>query len=413
MFENGETLPSPSVNGSWSPRATINRWAASGAMALTGPVITPLGPPEGLVATVAALEGRFPGLDGLALLGERAALLGLGRQGMVSCGGGCRLLPCHDGWLALSLARPEDHEVVPAWLECDQLPAEPRAEWEGIARLISQRRGAGLVERGSLLGLPVATLGDALDRPPVLRTHCGTAPPRISLEGLRVIDLTALWAGPLCGDLLAGAGASVIKVESTQRPDGARRGPPEFFDLLNGRKQSVALDFRDPEGLRTLHRLVRSADIVLESSRSRALEQLGLHATDMVAQGRPRLWLSITGYGRNGPEGNRVAFGDDAAVSGGLVVHWEGQPQFCADAVADPLSGLTAAHACLEALAEGGRWVLDVAMAAVARAHGGPILEVPGDLDVAPPRSRPLSGRAPALGADTARIVADLETSGP
>ncbi|HEY1828977.1 MAG TPA: CoA transferase [Acidimicrobiales bacterium] len=401
------------MDGSWSPRAMIDRWAASGAMALTGPVTTPLGPPEGLVATVAALEGRFPGLDGLALLGERAALLGLGRQGTVSCGGGCRLLPCHDGWLALSLARPEDHEVVPAWLECDQLPAETRAEWERIATLVSQRRGAELVERGSLLGLPVAMLGDALDRPPLLRTRCGAAPPLTSWQGLRVIDLTALWAGPLCGDLLAGAGASVIKVESTQRPDGARRGPPEFFDLLNGRKQSVALDFRDPEGLQTLHRLVRSAHIVLESSRSRALEQLGLRAADVIAEGRPRLWVSITGYGRNGPQANRVAFGDDAAVSGGLVVRYDDQPHFCADAVADPLSGLTAAHACLDALAEGGRWVLDVAMAAVARVHGGPMLEAPGDIDVAPPRSRQLTSRAQALGAATARIVADLETSGP
>ena len=68
-----------------------------------------------------------------------------------------------------------------------------------------------------------------------------------------MVDLSALWAGPLCGDLLARAGASVVKVESTQRPDGARRGSRAFFDLLNGRKRSVALDLRSREGVRVLH----------------------------------------------------------------------------------------------------------------------------------------------------------------
>ena len=67
-----------------------------------------------------------------------------------------------------------------------------------------------------------------------------------------MIDLSALWAGPLCGDLLAGAGATVVKVESTQRPDGARRGAHAFYDLMNGRKRSVALDLHEPQGVRIL-----------------------------------------------------------------------------------------------------------------------------------------------------------------
>ena len=71
----------------------------------------------------------------------------------------------------------------------------------------------------------------------VVRSPLGEAAPRPDPAGLIVVDLSALWAGPLCGDLLARAGATVVKVESTQRPDGARRGPAEFFDLLNGRKQ--------------------------------------------------------------------------------------------------------------------------------------------------------------------------------
>ena len=188
---------------------------------------------------------------------------------------------------------------------------------------------------------------------------------RRDLTGLVVVDLSALWAGPLCGDLLARAGATVVKVESTQRPDGARRGPRAFFDLLNGHKRSVALDLKSREGLRTLHQLVRRADLVIEASRPRALAQLGLDRAQIVQAGGPQVWVSITGYGLAGDAANRVAFGDDAAAAGGLVA-WSGDgPLFCGDAIADPLSGVTAADACLTALESGGRWLLDVSMSAV------------------------------------------------
>jgi crotonobetainyl-CoA:carnitine CoA-transferase CaiB-like acyl-CoA transferase len=223
-----------------------------------------------------------------------------------------------------------------------------------------------------------------------------------------VVDLSALWAGPLCGDLLARAGARVVKVESTQRPDGARRGPHEFFDLMNGAKRSVALDLRDHAGIRILHDLVRRADIVIEASRPRALAQLGLDARDLVRSGGPRIWISITGYGRSDDAANRVAFGDDAAAAGGLVVWKDNAPLFCADALADPVTGLTAADACLLALASGGRWLLDVSMSAVSAALTGPTLPARGDLPVAHPRARPVGARAPELGADTTRVLSEL-----
>ena len=128
----------------------------------------------------------------------------------------------------------------------------------------------------------------------------------------------------------------------------------------------------------------------------------------MVRAGGPQVWVSITGHGRSGEAANRVAFGDDAAAGGGLVV-WSGdQPVFCADAVADPLTGLSAAGACLEALESGGRWLLDVSMAAVSVGLAGPTLPVPEGLVVEPPRARTVAARAPALGADTARVLAEL-----
>jgi hypothetical protein len=382
------------------------QWAASGAMALTGLPEAPLGPPERLVDGVEDLARPFGPLDALALLGERATHMGLWRRGTISCGGSCRLLASTVGYLAVSLARDEDFESVPAWLELDRIPPNAPAVWSAVADAVATRDLDELVTRAALLGLPVARVGEAVGQPAVSRLPLGSAAQR-EPNGLIVVDLSALWAGPLCGDLLAGAGATVIKVESPARPDGARRGPPAFFDLLNGRKRSVALDFRHNEGVNGLRALIRRADVVIEASRPRALEQLGLYAADEVRGGGPQIWISITGYGRTDPSA-RVAFGDDAAAGGGLVVWHEGAPMFCADAVADPLTGLTAAHACLEALASGGRWLLDVSMAGVCGDLAGPTLPVPPDVTVAPPRARPVVRPASELGADTAQVLAEL-----
>jgi crotonobetainyl-CoA:carnitine CoA-transferase CaiB-like acyl-CoA transferase len=402
--------------------ASMQRWADSGAMAITGLPDRPLGPPEGLVDELDALGRRF-GLDGVALLGERAALMGLWRRGATSCGGSCRLLPTQSGWLAVSLPRAEDVDAVPAWLELDgALPATAPAVWSAVARGVATAEdddADDLVARAALFGLPVARVGELVADGDggVTRQPLGAAP-STSPEGLLVVDLSSLWAGPLCGDLLAGAGARVVKVESVARPDGARRGPPAFFDLLNGRKRSVALDFTSRSGAALLRQLVEKADVVIEASRPRALEQLGIGAVDVVQGGSdgPQVWVSITGYGRTAASASasagigRVAFGDDAAAAGGLVVWDQGAPLFCADAVADPVTGLTAAASCLDALAAGGRWLLDVSMAAVCARLAGPTLAVHDDLrrTVSEPQARPAPAAAPALGADTTDVLAEL-----
>jgi crotonobetainyl-CoA:carnitine CoA-transferase CaiB-like acyl-CoA transferase len=348
----------------------------------------------------------FGSLDALALLGERATHMGLWRRGTTSCGGSCRLLTSEGGHVAVSLARDEDFDAVPAWLELDRTPANAPAAWAAVATAVATRDLDELVARAVLLGLPVARVGEATGQPGVSRFPLGPAPRR-EPAGLIVVDLSALWAGPLCGDLLAGAGATVIKVESPHRPDGARRGPAAFFDLLNGRKRSVALDFRQADGVETLRALIRRADVVIEASRPRALEQLGIDAADEVGGGGPQVWVSVTGYGRTDASG-RVAFGDDAAAGGGLAVWHDGAPLFCADAVADPITGLAAANACMNALASGGRWLLDVSMAGVSAELAGPMLPTSPDLAVAPPRARPVVRPASELGADTAQVLAEL-----
>jgi CoA-transferase family III len=392
------------------PDPTVERWAASGLMTLTGSVDRPLGPPSGLMERLDQLASSFPGLDAPALLGERAALMGLWRRGSTSCGGSCRLMQSSEGWVAVSLPREEDRDLVPAWLELSSPPTTEPAAWSAVGKAFAERDGSALLERAALLGLPVARVGE-MSAPGLMASRLGDAPPLPGPEDLLVVDLSSLWAGPLCGDLLARAGARVVKVESISRPDGARRGPASFFDLLNGAKRSVALDFHDPSQRAHLGRLVHSADVVIEASRPRALEQLGIVAADLVASG-PRLWVSITAYGRQGASGTRVGFGDDAAAAGGLVAWSDESPKFCSDAIGDPLTGLTAAARVLQALRDGGRWLLDVAMAGVAASSAGPTLPVPDELVPAPPSARRPVSTAPAFGSDTAAVLAELRNDG-
>jgi hypothetical protein len=405
----------------------LSAWAGSGAMALTGrPGGSPLGPPagmvpkllhvaEGLRSRAAELSSKLE-VDPLALLGERAALSGLTAGGNISCGGATRLLSTGDRWLAVTLARPDDVELLPAWLELDGPAGD---DWATVAAAVATRPLEPLVERALLLGLPIGVLPMSTQDTTAPRAYESALPIRrvavsgpptgtASLSGVVVVDLSSLWAGPLCGSLLAEAGATVIKVESTSRPDGARLGPPAFFDLLNAGKRGVALDLRTASGVDALRDLLATADVVIEASRPRALEHLGIHAAQVLASGTPRVWASITGHGRTEPGRDRVAFGDDAAVSGGLVCWTDGNPVFCADAVADPTTGLVAAAAILEALVAGGRWLLDISMAEVAASLAGPTLAVSERAGpVAAPRARMARGRGPRLGEHT-DLLADL-----
>ncbi len=220
-----------------------------------------------------------------------------------------------------------------------------------------------------------------------------------------MVDLSALWAGPLTANVLTLTGCRVIKVESCYRPDGARFGAPPFYDLLHAGQESVAFDFTDPADINRLATLLSRADVVIEASRPRALANLGIAAQRVVAE-HGTVWLSITGYGR--ADGARIAFGDDAAVAGGLIAGSPDDPWLCADAVADPLAGLTGAAVVLDLLCAGQASLVDLSMAHAAAwsARLPPTVER-WDGEVARPRSRTPVGQARPLGADTAAVVTE------
>lgn len=214
-----------------------------------------------------------------------------------------------------------------------------------------------------MLGLALAAEGETpAPRTPFAIERLGPS----CTSGLRplVLDLSSLWAGPLAGSLLAMTGARVVKVESLRRPDGARLGSPEFYRLLNGMKQVVELDFATAEGLDRLRSLVAEADIVIEGSRPRALAQLGIDARAVAAAGAT--WVSLTADGRESEAGNRIGFGDDAAVAAGLSAAMRagwGEPMFGGDAIADPLTGIPAALAAFATWRAGGGALVGVSLA--------------------------------------------------
>jgi crotonobetainyl-CoA:carnitine CoA-transferase CaiB-like acyl-CoA transferase len=178
-----------------------------------------------------------------------------------------------------------------------------------------------------------------------------------------VVDFSALWSGPVCAHLLGRSGMTVVKVEDLARPDGARRGDPQLFEQLHAGHEQAAFDFSAPGDRRSLRALVDSADVVIEASRPRALAALGFDPRTFLGARSGRTWVSITGYGRAGPRSNWVAFGDDAAVAGGLVgMSGPTGPVFCADAIADPVTGVYAAVGALASMASGGGHLVDCSM---------------------------------------------------
>jgi hypothetical protein len=304
------------------------------------------------------------------------------RNGPVAPGGSCRLVRASDRWLALSLPRASDVALANAWLGDAGL--DPDDPWPRVEAAVGRASSRELLAGSAGLGLAVSGADETITGPPV-RFHWSSSASTVPGSPL-VVDLSSLWAGPLCANLLGLAGARVVKVESGERPDGARQGSPSFFELLHHGHESVVFPFTEPAGRDALRRLIADADVVIEASRPRALEQLGIRADEHVARGA--VWVSIAAYGREGSSGLRVGFGDDVGVAAGIVAGSPDAPCFCADAIADPIAGLHAAVAALAVMRRGRGCLVDVSMAGVARAARGDRTLDERPVQVAPPRTR-------------------------
>lgn len=362
---------------------------------------------------------QIAALSGQTLLGERGSNGDYVINGRISAGiGGSRLYATRDGgWFALTLLRAEDRELLPA-LFLDA--AFDISSNDAVAVAVAQFGVGELVDRGRELGLPVASADERLVSPAVETISRGPIRKRARGHRPLVVDLSAIWAGPLIGHLLWLTGAEVLKVESLTRPDLIRRDDPATFDLINQGKASVLLDFADEAEKQALVDLIRRADFVIESSRPRALKHLGIDADAIVASTPGLVWLSVTGHGASGPAANWAGIGNDCSVAGGLsrrMADVSGEIGYVGDAVADPLTGITGAIEGWRAYRSGEAQRIGLAMSAiVAQAIEEQSADDPAQFDAElrewgqalgksfpkVPR-RPLTATVRPLGADTPR----------
>ncbi|HEU4360042.1 MAG TPA: CoA transferase [Mycobacterium sp.] len=332
-----------------------------------------------------------------------------------------------DGYVGITMVTGQQWLDFAAMLDCPELTENPQlrfqiGRWEYrdfirelIGPWLRMRSVDEIVELGQLFRLPIAALGNGatirgmahlrdrgvfvrnpagFDQPraPWLMSRCRPAPltgapapgeanaepawqqrasgpqpagRRLPLDGVRIIDLTAFWAGPAATHLLAAFGADVIKMESIQRPDGIRYSGGmrtdvddwwEYgwvFHAMNTNKRSVTLDLGSDDGCRLFMALAAGADVVIENFSPRVMDHFGLTA-DALRQVNPRLvFARMPAFGLDGPWRDRVGFAPTMEQIAGLA--WvtglpDGAP-VAPRGACDPLAGVHAAFAVLAALA--------------------------------------------------------------
>ncbi len=179
-----------------------------------------------------------------------------------------------------------------------------------------------------------------------------------SLEGIRVVELTAVITGPLAGQMLADLGADVIKVENPKGGDMFRnwRGGlySAHFGAYNRNKRSIALDLRSDEGKEALFRLVETADVLLENFRPGVLERLGFGLEALRARNPRLIYCSISGFGEDGPYRDRPAYDAVAQSLSGISAMFldPEAPSITGPTIADNMTGMNAAYGILGALFE-------------------------------------------------------------
>jgi crotonobetainyl-CoA:carnitine CoA-transferase CaiB-like acyl-CoA transferase len=330
-----------------------------------------------------------------------------------------------DGYVGISMVTGQQWLDFAAMVDCQELTEIPDLrfqigrwdyrDWirERIGPWMRERTVNEIVELGQLFRLPIAPLGNGATIPemdhlrergvyrdnpagfrqpraPWLMSAAAPAPVRsapaigeaddeiywtprqsadndtldLPLAGVRIVDLTAFWAGPAATHSLAALGADVIKIESIQRPDGIRYSGGmrtdvddwwEYgwvFHAMNTNKRSVTLDLESPDGTRLLKQLVSQADVVIENFSPRVMDQFGLGADALLAIKPDLVVVRMPAFGLTGPWRDRVGFAPTMEQIAGLawVTGLPDGPPVPPRGACDPLAGAHAAFALLAAL---------------------------------------------------------------
>lgn len=336
------------------------------------------------------------------------------------------IVAARDGFVGMTFITGQQWLDFTAMVECPELGEVPEftfqlgrwAERDAILRAIGPwmraHTVAEIVELGELFRLPMAAIGTGASvteqdhfrsrgvfvtnarglkapRPPWRMTTAAPAPsasapalgesgagpnwsPRardgratvsaLPLSGVRIVDLTAFWAGPAATHLLAAFGADVVKIESIQRPDGIRYSGGmrkdvddwwEYgwvFQAVNTNKRSVTLDLESPDGVRLFKELVAGADAVVENFSPRVMDQFGLGANALLDVNPRLVVMRMPAFGLDGPWRDRVGFAPTMEQIAGMA--WvTGLPSglpIPPRGVCDPIAGAHAAFALLAAL---------------------------------------------------------------
>ena len=177
-----------------------------------------------------------------------------------------------------------------------------------------------------------------------------------ALEGIRVLELGQLIAGPFCGQLLADLGAEVIKIELPGRGDPMRewgKGEPVWWPVIARNKKCITLDVRSAQGKAVIAELVKKADIVLENFRPGTMEKWGLGYAELARLNEGIIMVRVSGYGQSGPYSARAGYGGIGEAMGGLryiVGDPATPPSRVGISIGDTLAAMFAAIGALSAL---------------------------------------------------------------
>jgi len=181
----------------------------------------------------------------------------------------------------------------------------------------------------------------------------------LPLDGVRVVDLTRVLAGPFCGALLGDLGADVVKVEDPELGDEARTWPPlrdgesPGYIVNNRNKRGIAVNLKDSEGAGIVRRLVRECDVLIENFRTGGMEEFGL-GYEGLAELNPRLvYCSISAFGRTGPRADEAGYEAVMQAFGGIMAitgEPGGAPVRCGLSFVDLTTGILATLGVLAAL---------------------------------------------------------------